>query len=62
MGVCLLALKMFNKASLTVKSGQDPEGKPRRGRAMMENAHTRYLFNCAGAKSGPCVYGHVTRH
>ena len=38
MGVCLLALKMFNKASLMVKSGQDPEGKPRRGWAMMEKA------------------------
>ena len=44
MGVCLLALKMFNKASLTVKSGQDPEGKPRRGRAMMEHAQ-QYTYS-----------------
>ena len=48
-----------------VQQGEpDGEKRARSGRqakARTGNDGTR-LTNYAGAKSGPCVYGHVTRH
>ena len=57
MGVCLLAPKMFNKASLKVKTGRDPEGKTRQRRARMDTLLLTSSTMLEPAKSGPmCVW------